>query len=67
MLGIEYLWGGPVNLETTVFIEEQKEWPLMSYYYGTHGMQKEPPKPKEPKMKRVLYTMENRKLSRVEL
>jgi len=49
MLGIEYLWGKPVKLETT----EVEEKTVMGK--------------KETQQRRVLYTMENRKISKKNL
>ncbi len=62
LLGVSYLWGGPVKLETSERVtRERREW--MPYGYPlpeTAGTE-------EPKFKRVVYTMEDRKLSRAEL
>ncbi|MCG8568540.1 MAG: SpoVR family protein [Spirochaetes bacterium] len=51
MLGIEYLWGGEVKLETT------------EMYYITDKRKKT----KELRKEKVLYTMKNRKFSRTKL
>jgi stage V sporulation protein R len=50
MMGIEYLWGGPVQLETSAVV-------------STSPPKKETKEP-EIKWQRVLYSMENRKLSK---
>jgi stage V sporulation protein R len=66
MLGIEYLWGGPVKLETSEAIpvvSEEKAKDLASYYLP----QKEEAHEPEIVWRRVLYTMENRKLNRKEI
>ena len=54
MMGIEYLWGGPVKLETSEVASVTKA------STPTKEEKKEP----EIKWQRVLYTMENRKLSK---
>jgi len=64
MLGIEYMWGGPVKLETTEVVEKSRELIPMSYHYAPFGPQEEQASQKEPQYQRVVYTMENRKLSR---
>jgi stage V sporulation protein R len=58
MMGIEYLWGKPVKLETTELLEQQKP---RSPVFGTPP-KKEEAERKEPQFRRVLYTMENRKI-----
>jgi stage V sporulation protein R len=64
LLGIEYLWGGPVKLETTEVIEETRE-PMASHlFYNPFQFQKETSSEKRLKFQRVLYTMDNRKMSR---
>jgi stage V sporulation protein R len=50
MMGIEYLWGGPVQLETSEVVSTSPP--------------KEETKEPEIKWQRVLYSMENRKLSK---
>ena len=63
MLGIEYLWGGPVQLETmeVVTAPQIQRMPAMPGLTAATG---DPPKPKEIKWRRVLYTMKDRKLSK---
>ncbi len=56
LLGIEFLWGGPVELET----HEVKSVAKPSERPGASV----PPKPQDIKWQRVLYTMRDRKLSR---
>jgi stage V sporulation protein R len=68
MLGMEYLWGGPVKLETTEAVERTQERVGNGYYnYGRLAVEKERSPEKEPQFKRVVYTMEKRELSRVVL
>jgi stage V sporulation protein R len=56
LLGIEYLWGGPVELETSEVktVPSRMERPSSS----------DPPSKKEIEWQRVRYKMEDRKLSR---
>jgi stage V sporulation protein R len=57
MMGIEYLWGAPVALETSeIKTPPQSQGPM----FNTG----QPERKKEIKWQRVLYTMENRKLSK---
>jgi stage V sporulation protein R len=61
MLGIEYLWGGPVKLETS----EVKKTPGASYGVFSGGAPpRETGEAGEIKWQRVLYTMEKRRLTR---
>ena len=63
MLGIEYLWGGPVQLETMEVVPTPRATRAPSIP-GLPGPSTDPFKPREIKWKRVLYTMKNRKLSK---
>ena len=63
MLGIEYLWGGPVQLETMEVVSTPQASRTPSIP-GLPGPATDPPKPRKIKWKRVLYTMKNRKLSK---
>jgi stage V sporulation protein R len=63
MLGIEYLWGGPVQLETMEVVATPQA-PRMPTLPGIPMPQTDAPKSKELKWQRVLYTMHDRKLSR---
>ncbi|MCG6534025.1 MAG: SpoVR family protein [Syntrophales bacterium LBB04] len=66
LLGIEYLWGGPVKLETTELVEDsENQQSVHSFYNIPAPAQKDQPRQKKLKQRRILYTMENRKLSRV--
>jgi len=58
MLGIEYLWGSPVKLETSESVEKAREFRPGE----TRALQDE-----ELSHRRVLYTMKNRQLSRAVL
>jgi stage V sporulation protein R len=63
MLGIEYLWGAPVRLETSEVIQAaptQTRIPIP----GITMPVEEDLKAKEIKWQRVLYTMKDRKLSK---
>ena len=63
MLGIEYLWGAPVQLETSEVEQAaptQARIPIPGLTMPTEG----DPKAKEIKWQRVLYTMKDRKLSK---
>jgi stage V sporulation protein R len=57
MMGIEYLWGGPVKLETSdVETTGHSQSPIFNANPS--------PQKKELKWRRILYTMENRKLTK---
>jgi len=63
MLGIEYLWGAPVQLETSeAVLAESKQSPLP--IPGLPMPVDEELKAKDIKWQRVLYTIKNRKLSK---
>jgi stage V sporulation protein R len=64
MLGIEYLWGGSVKLETTEMVENSRNQTSSATYYTTYGGEEEQASEKEPQYVRVVYTMEKRQLSR---
>lgn len=55
LIGLEYLWGKPVNLETTEYVEESPD-----HYWW---LRIEPIEPEYKKV-RVLYTCRNRKTER---
>jgi len=63
MIGIEYLWGGPVQLETNevVSVPMSQDTGMTSSFPTP---QKQEIKEQELKWERVLYTMENRKISK---
>ena len=58
MIGIEYLWGGPVKLETSEIVKKPQE-----YRPGEADNQHD----QGPPHQRVLYTMKDRQLSRAVL
>jgi stage V sporulation protein R len=63
MMGIEYLWGGPVQLETSEVVAAPAPQPSMRP--GTVAKPTETRRrPKKVKWERVRYTMKDRKLSR---
>ncbi len=65
MLGIEYLWGGPVQLETREVIAAPPTQAMRQLIPGVPTPQPtEKPKETEHKWQLVVYTMENRKLSK---
>ncbi len=66
MIGLEYLWGGSVNLETSEYLpeSESKEYAMYTSFMGSPGEEREKP---EMKWQRVLYTIKDRKLIREQL
>ncbi|MBW2607028.1 MAG: SpoVR family protein [Deltaproteobacteria bacterium] len=63
MMGIEYLLGGPIKLETSEIIPAPPQ-PPAGFLPGAPVPVKEERKKPEIKWQRVLYTMENRKISK---
>jgi len=63
MLGIEYLWGAPVKLETSEVVRSEPTQTRIPIPGITMPLDDER-KPKEIKWQRVLYTMKDRKLSK---
>ena len=63
MIGIEYLWGAPVHLETSE-VESINAPKSNGPAGGTASLQQEPPEEPEVKWRRVLYTMKDRELSK---
>ncbi len=63
MLGIEYLWGAPVKLETSEVVRSEPTQTRIPIPGITMPLDEER-KPKEIKWQRVLYTMKDRKLSK---
>jgi stage V sporulation protein R len=63
MMGIEYLWGGPVQLETSEAIlkPSSKQTQTFKYYFGSTVDTSEKP---DIKWQRVVYTMFNKKLTK---
>jgi len=66
MMGIEYLWGKPVNLETSEIVS-QAEQPPDTAAGQPSGSQKGVEDGPEVAWRRVVYTMKERKLSKREL
>jgi stage V sporulation protein R len=63
MMGIEYLWGAPVQFETSEIVKAAPK--QVGVFTGTiPSMVKDEPVKTEIKWERVLYTMKDRKLSR---
>jgi len=67
MIGIEYLWGGPVHLETSEPATSGKTAAAYANFWDPSSQQTEEKKPEPVKWKRMLYIMENRKLHKREL
>jgi len=63
MLGLEYLWGSPVQLETSEIVQMPASTPQM-VIPGLSVAGKEERKTQEIKWQRVVYTMKNKKLSK---
>ncbi|HLP46605.1 MAG TPA: SpoVR family protein [Candidatus Kapabacteria bacterium] len=66
MMGIEYLWGKPVKLETSELVEPEKTPGSVFGQVYTPPKEEGAPK-KEPQFHRVLYTIENRKINKTSL
>ncbi|MBD3241178.1 MAG: SpoVR family protein [Chitinivibrionales bacterium] len=64
MLGLEYLWGGPIRLETS---EAVWRGPGGRVYHGTQPQAETNREELELSWRRVLYTMKDRKLTRKNL
>lgn len=63
MLGIEYLWGGPVQLETSEVVSQfAREGP--PYVPLTSVLHSKEPEEEKIKWQRVVYTMKERKLTK---
>jgi stage V sporulation protein R len=63
LLGIEYLWGKPVQLETSEVVRGDPT-PAPAALPGTQMSLSEEREQREMQWKRVLYTMQDRKLNR---
>lgn len=63
MMGIEYLWEGPVQLETSEVASVAPARPLLASG-GPPPLHKETPEEREINWERVVYTMKDRKLSK---
>ena len=64
MLGIEYLWGNPVKLETSELVQEKPATEQSFYLYGFNLPKTVRPEEKKFQVCRVLYTMEKKRLTR---
>ena len=62
MMGIEYLWGGPVQLETDEVVPTPQSQG-QDVFFGHAGPSQTEDQVPEVKWERVLYTMQDRKLS----
>ena len=63
MLGLEYFWGAPVKLETSEPVEASPGSPPNGFMMQDPA-HKDEPSEKEPEYQRVVYTMENKKISK---
>jgi stage V sporulation protein R len=63
MMGIEYLWGGPVQLETSEVVSVLPTQP-QSTSAASSTLKQETLEEQEIKWQRVVYTMKDRKLSK---
>jgi stage V sporulation protein R len=63
LLGIEYLWGKPVQLETSEIVRAEPA-PSSTALPGMQMSLSEERKQQEMKWQRVIYTMQDRKLTR---
>jgi stage V sporulation protein R len=66
MLGIEFLWGRPVQLETSEVVQTEAAQTRLPIP-GLVTPVEEEPGAKDIKWQRVLYTMKDRKLSKEKL
>ena len=69
MIGIEYLWGGPVHLETSEPVVSKKATTNYASFWdpGAGGTRTAEQSPDDIEWKRVRYVIENRKLHKKEL
>lgn len=68
MIGIEYLWGGPIHLETSEPVTGGPgDVNYTNFWDPSSASGDPPPPPPEIKWKRVRYVMENRKLHKREV
>ncbi len=64
MLGIGYLWGGPVKLETHELIDEKPEEVPSYSYFGFPIRKSDGPTEKKLTLRKVLYTMDKKTFTR---
>jgi stage V sporulation protein R len=62
MMGIEYLWGGPVQLETSEVVSVSPSQPQNASASST--LKQDTLEEQEVKWQRVVYTMKDRELSK---
>jgi stage V sporulation protein R len=71
MMGIEFLWGGPVYLETSIPVGTEKETLPAIHFLdpsaGASGTTATPVTREKIKWQRVCYIMDKRKLNRREV
>ncbi|MBU0465659.1 MAG: SpoVR family protein [Proteobacteria bacterium] len=67
MMGIEYLWGGPVHLETSEPAASGQAATSYASFWDPGSPKIYGSKPEPVKWKRMVYMMENRKLSKKEV
>jgi stage V sporulation protein R len=67
MVGLEYLWGGPVHLETSEPVAPRQEDKNSSNFWDPVSPAGERKEPGPFQWKRMLYVMENRNLHKREL
>ncbi len=67
MMGIEYLWGGPVHLETSEPVNSGKTATNYANFWDPGSLKTDEKKLEPVKWKRMVYMMKNRKLSKQEV
>jgi len=67
MVGIEYLWGGPVHLETHQPVQANQKSQDYANFWDPKGKQTEGEAKPEIRWKKMLYVMEKRKLHKREI
>jgi len=67
MMGIEYLWGGPVHLETSEPVTSGQTATNLPNFWDPASVKTDGKKSGPVKWKRMVYVMKNRKLSKQEV
>ena len=67
MMGIEYLWGGQINLETSEPVISGQTATNYANFWDPGSLKTDEKKLEPVKWKRMVYVMENRKLSKKEV
>ncbi len=67
MIGIEYLWGGPVNLETHEVSKKATSDKNYINFWAANYQAPEPLKKEKFEWKKILYVLENRRLHKREI